>query len=132
MLKMGECPPIARGRKRNYTENMCRLAALFLCIALSFAFAAKADGREGPYTFERCLLDWKGFMADRSENDVRAFCQCIEDEKTKSPIPAEKGSRLTGPGGMNDAGPWPAIFKNCLFPEKPLTPQETGKDGHSK
>lgn len=98
----------------------------YRCVTLAALLltAAPAYAKEEPLTREECVANWKKFMTTISDKEANAVCQCIEDEKAKSPVSAEKGSALSGPSGLDNAGPWPAIMQNCVFPEKPLVPKE--------
>lgn len=85
----------------------CILFLLLLVVALP----ARA---EEPYPLEKCMTDWKLLMA-LSDEEARTVCECVENEKKRSPLDAEKGSTLAGPSGLDNAGPWPSIMQNCLF-----------------
>ena len=98
-----------------------------LSLAILLLASSPAYAEEESLTREECVANWKKFMTTISDEEANAVCQCIEEEKAKNPVPAEKGSALSGPSGLDNAGPWPAIMQNCVFPEKPLVPKDEKK-----
>ncbi len=88
---------------------------LTVLIALAFTFPSLAQEVEekAPTTVEECTETLTQFLFPTQEM-AREFCQCVEDEKTAHPMDASKGAVLAGPSGMDNAGPWPNIFNNCM------------------
>lgn len=109
---------------------MLKLLAILALLCFSVPPAWAEDAAEGmEEKVEKCAEQWKMFMTSISDEEARAVCQCIEDEKKRSPIDASKGSKLTGPSGLDNAGPWPNILNYCLYGnERPETGEPAPKD----
>lgn len=98
----------------------------FRIIILAFLFSlgtfsasaedAAQETEKAPLAFDECVEMWPKFMPMITPNQSRGICQCIETEKEKHPLDAEKGEILAGPSGMDNAGPWPNIFEHCIQP----------------
>ena len=75
--------------------------------------STELDGED--YSQERCIKEWRSFITTMPEADIVAMCSCIENEIKNSPLEASKGGKLSGPGGLDNAGPWPKIMQRCIF-----------------